>query len=182
MLVLPESPDIHRLIVFADYYQFYLQDLQAYLDWLGSHGTDPDLPPAGWTSEAVDTHRIGVEPNSLSVGTARKDWVEVTLRFHPGEPPAWATEAEHVVEADLDVPNGDLAVYGPTDDPDHGHHISTARGRYRTRISYIPSEPATTGASDARGGEHCLYQADLWPVITPTPLVVLKQGPNPWVG
>jgi hypothetical protein len=67
LLVLPESPDVHHLTVFADYYQFYLQDLHAYLQWMRSHGADPDLPPAGWTSEAVYIHRIGVEPHSLSV-------------------------------------------------------------------------------------------------------------------
>jgi hypothetical protein len=182
LLVLPESPDVDRLIVFADYYQFYLQDLQAYLDWLGSDGTDPDLPPAGWTSEAVHVHRIGVEPNSLSVGTARNDRVEVTLRFHPGEPPAWAAETEHVVEADLDVPNGDLAVYGPTDGPGQEQHITIARGRYRVRVSYIPSEPPTIGASGGGYGDHFIYHADLWPVMTPTPLVVLRQGSNPWAG
>ena len=180
--MLPGSPDVHRLTVFADYYQFYLQDLQAYLEWLGSQGTDPDLPPAGWTSEAVDIHRIGVEPNSLSVGTARNDWVEAVLRFHPGEPHAWATGAQHVVEADLDVPNGDLAVYGPTVDPDHGHHISITRGRYRVRVSYVPSGPSATEASGAGYGDHFMYHVDLWPTTTETQLVVLKQGPNPWAG
>lgn len=176
----PESPDLHSLTVFADYYQFYLQDLQAYLQWLDSDGTDPDLPPAGWTGEAVHIHRIGVEPHSLSIGTARNDRVRATLRFHPAEPPAWAKDAEHVVEADLDVPNGDLAVYGPTDDPDQEPHFSIARGRYRVRVSYIPSVPPAAEASQTGYGDHFLYQVDLWPAITPAPLVVLKQGPNPW--
>lgn len=180
MLVLPESPDVHRFTVFADYYQFYLQDLQAYSQWLGSHGTDPDLPPAGWTRQAVHIYRIGVEPHSLSVGTARNDRVTATLRVHSAEPPAWAKDAEHIVEADLDVPNGDVAVYGPTDNPDREAHISIAPGLYRVRVSYRPSAPPAIETGETGYGGHFIYQADLWPAIMPAPLVVLKQGPNPW--
>ncbi len=47
---------------------------------------DPDLAPAGWTSEAVHVHRICVEPHSIAVETARDDMVEMRLCFHPAEP------------------------------------------------------------------------------------------------
>jgi hypothetical protein len=178
--VLPESPDVQRLTVFADHYQFYLQDLQAYGQWMRAHGTDPDLPPAGWTSEAVYIHRIGVEPYSLAVGTARNDRVEAELRLHPAEPSTWVMDAEHVVEADLDVPNGDLAVYGPADDPGQEPHISIAQGRYRVRVSYLPSGPPAAEANETGYGDYFIYRVDLWPASKPAPLAVLKQGPDPW--
>jgi hypothetical protein len=106
--------------------------------------------------------------------------VEATLRFHQAEPTALATDAEHVVEADLDVPNGELAVSGPTDDPRRAPHIGMARGRYRVRVSYIPSGPPADEASGAGYGDYFIYQVDLWPASTPVPLVVPKQGPHPW--
>jgi hypothetical protein len=72
------------------------------------------------------------------------------------------------------VPNGDLAVYGPTGDPNLEPHISISRGRYRVRVSYLPSVPPATEASETGYGDHFLYQVDLWPAITSAPLLVLK--------
>ena len=146
-----------------------------------SHGTDPELAPAGWTSEAVHIHRIAVEPHSLAVGTARDDMVEATLRLHPVEPPDEMKDAEHIVEADLDLPNGDMAVYGPADDPGREQHIDIAPGRYRARVSYIPCEPPAP--DDNTGcGDYFIYKVDLWPASEPAALAVLKQGPDPWAG
>jgi hypothetical protein len=146
-----------------------------------SHATDPDLPAAGWTSEAVYIHRIAVEPHSLAVGTARWDRVGAELRLHPAELPTLVEDAEHVVEADLDVPNGDLVVYGPADDPGQELHISIAQGRYRVRVSYLPSGPPAE-ANESEYGDYFIYQVDLWPTSKPAPLAVLKQGPDPWAG
>lgn len=49
-------------------------------------GMDPEVPPAGWTKEAVSVHRIGVGPHSISVGTARDDLVESLLTVHASPP------------------------------------------------------------------------------------------------
>ncbi|MEU6669508.1 hypothetical protein [Streptomyces sp. NPDC046727] len=86
----------------ADHGQFYVQDLDPYDAWIAEHATDPDLPPAGWTKEAVHVHRIGVEPHSISVGTARDDMVESLITVHTSAPTTDPT-AEHIVETDLDV-------------------------------------------------------------------------------
>ena len=68
--------EIRRTLVFADYYQFYIQDAAAHDQEMRSGGaTNPDRPPAGWTEESEQI-RIGVEPHSVSVGTARRDVVE----------------------------------------------------------------------------------------------------------
>jgi hypothetical protein len=101
-----------RFVIDADHGQFYVQDLVMYDAWISVHAMDPDLPPAGWTDDAVHIHRIGVEPHSISIGTARDDLVESLIEVHESAPlpdPA----AEHIVEVDLDVPNGELAMSSP---------------------------------------------------------------------
>jgi hypothetical protein len=177
--VLSESPEVRRFTVVAEYCQFYLADLQAHDQWMRSHWADPDLSPGGWTREASHFHRIAVEPHSLSVGTARYDMVETMLRIHPADPHSRVEDAEHIVEADIDLPNGEMAIYSVADDPDPERHISLAQGRYRVRVSYVPTsppaEPSGTGA-----GDYFIYQLDLWPTSKPAPLVVLKQGPEAW--
>jgi hypothetical protein len=120
--------------VLADHCQFYLADLEAHARWIRSHGTDPDLALAGWTTEAVYVHRIGVEPHSLPAGTAREDTMETTLCAHPAEPRAGMEDAEHVVEADIDLPNGDVVIYGIGDDPGRVPHISVAKAATGARV------------------------------------------------
>jgi hypothetical protein len=139
---------------------------------------DPELPPAGWSEEAVQVHRIGVEPHSISIGTARDDLVESVLTVHAGAPMA-EQGAEHIVEADLDAPTGKLAIYSPGVDPADGPSLSVPACLLRARISYVPSEPP---AGDTNGGDHFLYVIDLWPVDQPQGLNILKQGPSPWAG
>ena len=173
-----EGPETRRLVVFADYYQFFLQDLEAHRVWMGSHGADPDLAPAGWTKEAVYVHWIGVEPYSLAIGTARRDTVEVCLRVHPCAPAADLDGAAHVVEADLGVPSGDLAVCGVADDPGQEQHVRVEGGSYRVRVSYRPSGTPPERWNQSEPGSHFLHQIDLWPTVRAAALTVLKQGPR----
>jgi hypothetical protein len=46
--------------------------------------------------DASQFHWIGLEPHSISVGTARADVVEILLRVHQKLPPL-VLEAEHVL-------------------------------------------------------------------------------------
>lgn len=164
----------------ADHWQFYVQDLKPYDAWMAEHATDPDLPPAGWTDEAVQIHRIGVEPHSISVGTARQDLVESLITVHASAP---ATEpaAEHIVETDLDAPTGHLAMSSPGLDPADGPSLTVPAGLLRVRVSYIPSEPPATHTNGGPG-DHFIYQIDLWPAGQARRLVILRQGPSPWAG
>lgn len=147
---------------------------------MAEHAMDPDLPPAGWTDEAVHVHRIGVEPHSISVGTARDDMVESLITIHASAPVIEPT-AEHIVEADLDAPTGQLAMSSPGVDPEDGPTMTVPARLLRARVSYVPSGPP---AVDTNGGpgDHFLYRIDLWPADHARELVVLKQGPNPWAG
>ncbi|MEC3973941.1 hypothetical protein [Amycolatopsis sp. H20-H5] len=176
--MLSTPPESRVLVVLADHGQFYLQDLDAHDRWMRTTGAHADLPPAGWTAEAVNVHRIGVEPHSLSIGTARSDHVETTLRFCESAPPL-DPEAEHSVEADLELLGDDLAIYGPADDPGREQHVPATAGGYRVRVSYVPSEPPAL-RNEHEAGDYFHYAIDLWPRVTPTALEVLKQGPDPW--
>ncbi|MFB7675817.1 hypothetical protein ACFC26_30865 [Kitasatospora purpeofusca] len=142
------------------------------------HATDPDLPPAGWTEEAVHLHRIGVEPHSVSVGTAREDMVESMITVHESAPAVEAT-AEHIVEADLAAPTGRLTVSSPGVHPKDGPGITVPAGLLRVRVSYLPCDPPA-GDTDGGPGDHYLYRIDVWPTARTRELDVLKQGPNPW--
>ncbi|MER7585046.1 hypothetical protein [Kitasatospora sp. NPDC097691] len=174
------ADDSLKFLIDADHGQFYVQDLEPYDAWMAEHAMDPDLPPAGWTDEAVHVHRIGVEPHSISVGTARDDMVESLITIHTSVPMI-ESAAEHIVEVDLAAPTGRLALSSPGVHPEDGPSLTVPAGLLRARVSYIPSDPP---AVDTNGGpgDHFLYRIDLWPADQPCGLVVLKQGPNPWAG
>lgn len=168
-------------VVYAGYGQYYLQDLDAYGRWLkGGAATDPDLPPAGWTEQAVQEHRIGVEPHSISVGTARTDFVETVLQFHADSPPT-RDDVEHIVEADLTVESESICLYGCTEDPGPQHQIIIPSGRYRIRISYIPIDPPPNEAREIPG-DYFRYWMDMWHTSSAEGTVVRRQGPIPCAG
>lgn len=168
-----------RVVLFADYGQFYVQDVDAYGRAMRSGAsTDPDLPAGGWTEDAVQVYRIGLEPHSISVGTARMDLVEAILTIDPS-PPHLIADAEHVVEADLDVPTGTVTVLGCAQPPKREHGLTVAAGGYRARVSYVPLPPPT-GSNPATPGEYFRYLIDLWMVTEPAAPTVIRQGPLPW--
>ncbi|MGW7210756.1 hypothetical protein, partial [Streptomyces sp. NPDC054837] len=82
-----------------DHGQFYVQDLEPFDAWMAEHATDSDLPRASWTEEAVQVHRIGLEPHSISAGTTRDDMVESQITVHASAPLTEPT-ADHIVVAE----------------------------------------------------------------------------------
>ncbi|GAA4528323.1 hypothetical protein [Amycolatopsis samaneae] len=163
-------------VVHADYRQFFLRDKASHETWLRTHPR-----PEVWTDEAVTRHRVGAEPHSLAVGTARSDLVEVALTVHAGPPPV-AAEADHVVEADLDAPSGALHLFGPADYPARHRLVPIAPGRHRVRVSYLQAGPPDAEWNDFEYGDHLRYVLDLWPVSSATGVVVRKQGGDLWDG
>jgi len=170
-----------HIVLFADYAQLYVQDADAH-DRVMRAGAamDPDRPPGGWTYDAVQVHRIALEPHSISVGTAREDLVETALAVHTS-PPQLSANAEHIVEADLDVPTGIASVVGCTQPPNPENTLTVTPGRYRARVSYLASAPPTGSDPDV-SGDHLRYQIDIWPATQLTALTVIRQGPSPWAG
>ncbi|WP_410668960.1 hypothetical protein [Amycolatopsis sp. cmx-4-68] len=158
-----------HLVVHADQRQFSIRDSASRLD--GS----------GWTSLAVESHRIGVEPGGLAIATARSDLVESSVTFLPS-PPSVSSDAEHVVEADLAVPSGTLVVSGPADYPSQEKFLPVAPGRYRARVSYVPAGPPPVDWNDHEYGEHYRYVVELWPAASESGVEVLRQGAAVWDG
>lgn len=169
-------------MVYADYGQFYIRDLDAYDEWMtGGAASDPDLPAAGWTHQAVHEYRIGVESHSISVGTARTDLVQTAFLLHNVPPITLRETAEHVVEADLAVKSATISVFGCTEQPGPEHRITVPPMLYRVRVSYVPIDPPANPATDNLG-DHLQYWLDMWPTAHTAPTIVLRQGPIPWAG
>ncbi|MFE3263676.1 hypothetical protein [Streptomyces sp. NPDC059215] len=169
-----------RFMIDADHGQFYVQDFDPYDAWIAEHAADSDLAPAGWTKEAVYVQRIGVEPHSISVGTARDDVVESVITVHASAPTKNPTD-EHIVETDLHAPTGQLTMSSPGTDGADGPSLTVPAGLLRVRISYVPAGPPTSDTNEGPG-DHFLYQVDLWPSDRAHGLVILKQGPEIWAG
>ncbi|MGC4749153.1 hypothetical protein ACLQ28_26380 [Micromonospora sp. DT201] len=165
--------------VFADYGQFYLQDVEAHNSVMRAGAAmDPARAAGGWTDDAVRLHRIGLEPHSVSVGAARSDFVETILKIYETAP-ALVAEAEHVVEASLEVVSGALFVLGCTESPEPDQGLQVEPGQHRVRVSYVPAAPPPSSDLDVEGA-HFTYLIEMWPSFEAEPVDVLRQGPYPW--
>jgi hypothetical protein len=156
---------------YADYLQFVVQDAHAEVGVID--GDSWDKAVKGW--------RIAVERHAVSVGTARIDVVPVVLELRGQPPDCGSFEGfDHVVEADIDVPSGELAVTGATQLPSQVEPIRLTPGRHRIRIGYAPTDYRPAGSDDDEPGDYLTYEIALWPVAVESAVVVLKQGPEPW--
>jgi hypothetical protein len=89
--------------LFADYYQFYLQD----------ENVSGDLSES-WTQDAVD-RLLAVAPGTIGVGTVRNMQVPVVVEIADGVPEDDLSVWDQVNECDLDSPSGKLVIAGCTD-------------------------------------------------------------------
>jgi hypothetical protein len=142
--------------LFADYHQFYLWD----------HGMDPEAPD-DYTDE--DTRvRIKTGPHVLVIQPERAGSVAVVVEIHDAEPPCDADLWDHIAEASLHLPTGQLQVHectgGVVGD------FSVEPGWYRVRSHHGGFD--TIDESGAEGNDH--YLAVLWPA-PPAELRVIKQ-------
>lgn len=149
----------HQLTLFADYYQFYLQDETA----------SGDLSQA-WSPEAVE-RMLAVADGVVGFGTLRNMQVGVTLEMLD-EPPASDTAGfDHVVEGSLDARSGTLVVAGCTDYFPDAARFALAPGTYRVRLSISGAD--TLSEDGLEGEDHYLVQLWQAPLAEPA---VLKQG------
>ncbi|MFF5206306.1 hypothetical protein [Streptosporangium sp. NPDC000396] len=176
-----QSPpaEVRRFFLHAGHFQFYLQDTETYGKAVKNGDNDED----SWTEEASQLLRIGVEPASIAVGTARRDWVLMILHVYASPPPAdLSEEADHVVEADLDLRTGRLSIYGCGQKPGTEDVLVLPPGTYRTRVSYMPTQSVPPDTNEAEQGDHFDYRVEMWATTEGTDIHVLKQGPVPWAG
>lgn len=144
--------------LFADYFQFYLQDESA----------SGDLSQC-WTSEAVD-RLLALAPGTIGVGTVRNMEVPVVVEIGDGDPTDDLSAWDQVNECSIDVPSGRLVIAGCTDYFPDATRIELSPGTYRVRIYY--GNLASLSDDGAEGDGH--YRIFLW-AATHVPLKVVKQ-------
>jgi len=136
----------HDLEIFADYFQFYVQDAD----------TDENFAE-GWTDETVAAMFVS-KNTAVAIGTARNTDVPVRLEIHesrPGEPDGW----ERQNSAALAVNSGRLQVIGCTDYGPDAFVRLIAPGHYMVRVSYFDLE---TLSEDGLDGDD-RYLVQVWP-------------------
>jgi hypothetical protein len=108
--------------LFADYFQFYLQD---------DDTTFGDLSDS-WDDDAT-TRLLAVAPGTVGIGTVRYSVVGVTLVVSEDEPKLYPETYDNVVEADLEITTGQIVVAGCTDYFSDARRIQLRPGTYRVR-------------------------------------------------
>ena len=144
--------------IFADYFQFYIQDEAA----------DGDLSDA-WSDEAVD-RLFAVGPGVVGIGTVRNMDVPVTVEILDAEKAIDLAEWDHVVECTLATESTNLVNAGCTDYFPDAARIPVAPGTYRLRACYAGL--ATLSDDGLEGNDR--YHLQLWPAPAIEP-AVLKQ-------
>ena len=147
--------------LFADSFQFYLQDESAEGDLSNS-----------WTQEAVD-RLLAVAPGTIGVGTVRNMNVPVVVEISDIEPDTDLSAWDHVNECTVEVPSGRVVIAGCTDYFPDAARIELAPGAYRARIYYGGLSSLSEDGLD--GDDH--YKVVLWTAAS-RPLQVLKQRGN----
>lgn len=135
--------------IFADYFQFYLQDELA-----EPYGGE------AWTDEAFD-RRLAIAPGAIVVGTVRNMMVPVSIEIHDSEPESESDLWDHIVECSIQVTSGKLVVAGCTEYFPEARRIELDLGCYRARVLYgaLDSVDGTGLEGDDR------YRLQLWNAV-----------------
>lgn len=149
----------YKYTLFADYYQFYLQDEDA----------EGDLSDS-WTEEAVD-NLLALAPGTIGVGTVRNMDVPVEVEIRDSEPSSDFQEWDHVTECSIKVPSGKIVIAGCTDYFQDAARIDVKPGNYRARIYYGDLDSLSWNGLE--GDDH--YKVVLWP-SDDTSVRVIKRG------
>ncbi len=150
----------HTFSLFADYFQFYLQDENA-----------PYIGEGAWNREATE-RMLAVAPGALAVGTVRNVDVPVTVEVLQSEPREDFENWDHVTECGLEIQSGKLVVAGCTDYFPDAARIKVPAGRYRARICGGGFE---TVAEHWDSGED-VYRVQLWPDTDCEPRVLKERA------
>ncbi len=147
---------IRRYQVFADYHQFYL--------WDHEHQLDQELD---FTQADVD-NRIKAAPHLVVIQPERNMTVPVELEIATGAPEPALDGWDHVAEASLDLPSGQLEVHECT--TGSVDILPVEPGTYRVRGYF--GGLGTLSLDGLEGDDH--YRIVVWPAPTGE-VVVLKQ-------
>ncbi|MDM5180127.1 hypothetical protein PO883_23365 [Massilia sp. DJPM01] len=140
-------PSVHRFSIFADYFQFIVQD----------ENSEDDFGSI-WTKEALN-HMIAVGETAICLGTLRNVDVSVAVHVLGVEPAALLEGYDHAVEGAFTVPTGKLVVMGCTEYFPDASRFEIAPGSYR--FLYLVSGVHTiTAECEPADDLYCLY---IWP-------------------
>jgi hypothetical protein len=148
--------------LFADYYQFYLQDESA-------EGNLDD----SWSPEAVE-RLLAVAPGTIGVGTVRNVTVPVVVEITDGKPDDDMNEWDQVTECSVEITSGRIVVAGCTDYFPDAVRIDVSPGSYRARVYF--GNLNSLSDDGINGDDH--YRVVLWSAA-PGPILVLKPGAGP---
>jgi len=112
-------PSAHQFIVFADYFQFIVQDEKSEDDFASL-----------WTPAALD---IALAAGKLAIcpGTLRNVEVPVEIQVLDTEPEVDLTAVDHAVEASFEVPSGTIVVMSCTAYLPDAPRFNVSPGTYR---------------------------------------------------
>lgn len=147
---------IKQYNVFADYYQFYLWD----------HGASPDAPTS--YTDLDCTRRIKAAPFTVVIQPERNMTVPIEIGIATKAPALALEDWNHVAEASLDLPSGQLEIHECT-----GSSIdilSIPPGTYRVRAYFGGIDSLSEDGLE--GEDH--YRIVLWPALF-SEVEVLKQ-------
>lgn len=130
--------------LFADYFQIYLRC------------ADTMALPEIW-DDAIVTQRVSPGPGSLVISTARNMTVPLRVLLHASRPALDPAGFDHLVEAALDVPSGQIIIAGLTEMPDDGHAVPP--GRLGALVGF---QGLGTLSLDGLDGDD-RYAVHLWP-------------------
>ncbi len=150
-----------NLELFADYFQFYIQDEEV----------DGDLSDS-WTDEAVDI-LLATTAGTIGVGTVRNMDVPVSLKTYETQP-EFLLDPENIIgqinECDIEISSGKLVIAGCTDYFPEAKRIVLEKGNYRARIYYGNLDKIS---EDGLDGED-FYEIHLWKTERKQELKVIK--------
>lgn len=141
----------------ADYFQLYLRD--------AGH---PDLPD-DYTDETL-SRRMMASRHAVVIHTARNMTVPVQVIGHAQRPTPDLTSYQHVVEAGITCPSGQLVLAGLTDYAPSAARLAVPAGALGIRASLSGLD---TLSADGLEGED-RYVIQVWPGAEPEGVRVLK--------
>jgi hypothetical protein len=137
----------HHYQLFADYFQFILQDEKSESSWAES-----------WAEKQSQEIGLAIAPGIIAVGTERNFTVPVTLEIHDSEPNDDFSVWDKVNECSIEISSGTLAILGCTDHLPEAARIQVEPQIYRARIYYGGLE---TVVDFDKGDDR--YKVVLWP-------------------
>lgn len=146
-----------ELELFADYFQFYIQD----------ENVSGDLS-SSWTDEAT-SRLLAISNGVVGIGTLRNMDVPVTIAVSESRKDFDPNEYNQINECSIQIESGKLVVAGCTDYFPDAKRIKLSNGWYRVQIGYGNLDKVV----DQLDGED-FYHVNMWREDKEGPVEILK--------